>query len=295
MEEPLTLVNPATSDLAFKISPLNSGHGFDHISRLNCFTILWIQQGKGCFKADFTEYEFGAGTMLFFTPYQPFMLKPDTEIKGRALFFHPEFFCIENHKEEVACNGVLFNNIYQSPHITISEPDAREFEDLFSKMSREMENTEMAQYDFLVSYLKIFLISASRLKVSQSPKVARAMPDSPEPFVLKKLRDLIETNFRTKHAPAEYAEMLSITPKALSKISKTHFNKTLSDLIQERIVIEAKRELYLTIKPVREISYALGFEDEYYFSRFFKKISNISPKIYRETVGFNKLNIGTTA
>ena len=57
-------------------------------------------------------------------------------------------------------------------------------------------------------------------------------------------------------------------------------------MISERIIIEAKRELYLTSKPVKEIAYHLGYTDEYYFSRFFKANAGVSPQIYRDTVGF---------
>lgn len=60
------------------------------------------------------------------------------------------------------------------------------------------------------------------------------------------------------------------------------------DLIAERIIIEAKRELYLTSKPVKSIAMELGFNDEFYFSRFFKTNTNVSPTGYRETVGFSK-------
>jgi YesN/AraC family two-component response regulator len=56
----------------------------------------------------------------------------------------------------------------------------------------------------------------------------------------------------------------------------------------ERVIIEAKRELYLTSKPVKAISYELGFDDEFYFSRFFKNNAAVSPRVYRDTVGFAK-------
>ena len=59
-------------------------------------------------------------------------------------------------------------------------------------------------------------------------------------------------------------------------------------MISERIMIEAKRELYLTNKPVKEIAYQLGYDDEYYFSRFFKINADVSPQLYRETVGFGR-------
>ena len=68
----------------------------------------------------------------------------------------------------------------------------------------------------------------------------------------------------------------------------SYFNKTISDLIAERIIIEAKRELYLTNKTIKEIAYSLGYQDEYYFSRFFKTNAAVSPQLYRETVGFGR-------
>ncbi len=57
-------------------------------------------------------------------------------------------------------------------------------------------------------------------------------------------------------------------------------------MISERIIIEAKRELYLTNKAVKEIAFELGYEDEHYFSRFFKNNADVSPQMYRDTVGF---------
>ncbi|MFX4827914.1 hypothetical protein ABTB65_19500, partial [Acinetobacter baumannii] len=69
-----------------------------------------------------------------------------------------------------------------------------------------------------------------------------------EPFVLQSLKEAIEQNYREKHTASDYASILNITPKALAKITKTHLNKTLTSLISERIIIEAKRELYLTNK-----------------------------------------------
>lgn len=76
--------------------------------------------------------------------------------------------------------------------------------------------------------------------------------------------------------------------EALLKLTKNYFKKTLTDLIAERIIIEAKRELYLTNKAVKEIAYELGYEDEHYFSRFFKTNADISPQLYREMAGFGR-------
>ncbi len=283
-----TLVNPQNGNLAFKLFSFEDNGFFDHVQRNNYFSLIWVLEGFGKIKADFAEYEFEANSLFAFSPYQPYMIAADIPIKGIAICFHPEFFCIYKHHKEVSCNGVLYNNVYQPPFVTVDEASAVTFQMLCDQIKTEMQNPALAQYELLVSYLKIFLITASRLKTQQHPKAAEEVKDNKEPFILQKLKDAIEENFKTKHSPADYAEILYISPKALAKIAKSHFNKTLSSLINERIIIEAKRELYLTDKTVKEIAYELGYEDEYYFSRFFKVNADVSPQLYRDTVGYAK-------
>jgi AraC-like DNA-binding protein len=283
-----TLVDPQNGNLAFKLFEFADNSFFDHIQRNNYYTLVWVTNGSGVAKADFSEYEFGVNALFAFSPYQPFMFTPVNEIAGFALNFHPDFFCIHKHHNEVACNGVLFNNIYKPPYLYLDESTADTFNLLFKQMRAEMQVPALAQYELLVSYLKIFLITASRLKVKQQPEAQKAMAGATEPFILQKLKTYIEHHFKTKHTPANYADMLNITPKALAKITKAHFNKTLTDLIAERIIIEAKRELYLSNKSVKEIAYELGYADESYFSRFFKTNTSTSPQMYRDTVGFNR-------
>lgn len=279
----LTLIHPQNGNLAFKVTTFDSG-SYDHVQRFNHYSIIWLKEGAATLRADFNEYEIGGGTMLFFTPYQPFMIK-GKEVEGVALYFHPDFFCIYHHDKEVSCNGILFNNIYKPPYITVDQAAADVFDGLLQQIQHEMKDPDLSQYELLISYLKIFMIKAVRIKSLQNPELAKATVDLKEPFVLQQLTEHIETNFRNEHQPSFYASLLNITPKALGRITKQHFNKTLTDLIAERVIIEAKRELYLTSKPVKAIAYELGFDDEFHFSRYFKNHTDVSPQLYRETVG----------
>jgi YesN/AraC family two-component response regulator len=282
-----TITNPQNGNLAFKLFHFSDNH-YDHLQRNNYYSLIWVKKGKGKVKADFAEHLFEENSLLAFSPYQPFMICTTENIEGVAIHFHPDFYCIHMHQKEVSCNGVLFNNIYQPPFTQISESATDTFNMVIEQMKNEMQNAGIAQYELLISYLKIFLITASRLKTEQLLEATNNINDTKEPFILQNLKDAIERNFKTKHAPSDYADLLNISAKALAKLSKTHFNKTLTDLISERIIIEAKRELYLTNKAVKEIAYELGYDDEHYFSRFFKTNADISPQGYRETVGFAK-------
>ncbi|HJP62200.1 MAG TPA: helix-turn-helix domain-containing protein [Mucilaginibacter sp.] len=282
----LTMVDPKNGNLAFKIFSFGDDNCFDHVQRNNYYTMVMVLTGRGSIKADFSTYVFDGPSLMSFAPYQPFMISTGDVLNGIVINFHPDFFCIHQHHKEVACHGVLFNNIYQPPFITLQLKDVDALTLLIEQIRAEMQNATLAQYELLISYLKIFLINASRLRVDQTPELQRKSGTTKEPFVLQSLKDAIENNFKIKHSPGEYADMLNISAKALAKITRSHFNKTLTNMIAERIVIEAKRELYLTSKPVKAIAYELGFNDEFYFSRFFKNNADVSPQLYRETVGF---------
>ena len=284
----LTLVNPQNGNLAFKIFSFENNNYFDHLQRNNFYSLIWAEEGEGMLRADFSEYNFTKNTLFAFSPYQPFMFSLAGEFTGTAIYFHPDFFCIHKHHDEVACHGVLFNNIYLPPFVPVDATSVTTFNMVIDQMKTELQAPALAQCELLVSYLKIFLITATRLKSESLSTTQRPVIDKKEPFILQSLKEAIEKHFKTKHSAGHYAEMLNISPKALAKITKVHFNKTLTELISERIIIEAKRELYLTNKPVKEIAYELGYDDEYSFSRFFKTNADISPQIYRDAVGFGR-------
>lgn len=286
-----TLINPQTKALAFNVFSFDDGKSFEEQRSYNYYSMVLVLEGTGKFKADLAEYNFASNSLMCFSNYQSFRINPDGRLRGVLINFHSDFFCIHKHQEEVACDGVLFNDAYNTPLVRLDNEAAAALLSLVDSFKREMQNPAVAQYELLLSYLKIFLIQASRIKMlGMAPE---AGPDGKkEPFILRTLKDAIEEHFRTRHSPGEYADLLHITTKALNRLSKTFFNRTLTNLIAERIMIEAKRELYLTNKSIKVIAYELGFHDEFYFSRFFKNNAAISPQTYRETVGFARGAVG---
>jgi len=281
-----TLINAQTKALAFKIFAFEDDAYFNQVKNYNYYSMVLVMEGKGMLRADFSEYLLEADCLACFSVYQPFMIKAGNEFKGILINFHPDFFCIHKHQQEVACNGVLFNNIYKSPVVKLSPAGLQVLVNIVNELKAEMQNAALAQYELLISYLKIFLINASRIKLDKNQTAVPA--GKQEPLILQTLKDAIEAHYKTKHSAGEYAGLLNISTRALNRISKVHFNKTITNLIAERIVIEAKRELYLTAKPVKMIAYELGFNDEFYFSRFFKGNADVSPQRYRDTVGFSR-------
>ncbi len=277
------LTNPIDGSLGFRMVHFESDEHFNELQRVAHFSIIWLFDGEGTLKAEFTEYNISKGTMLFFAPFHPFMIRGDN-MKGVMLNFHHDFFCVIKHHKEVACDGILFNNIHQTPLVHIPADEYTMIQQLINQVANELQIAGLAQHDLLISYLKILLINVTRIKVSQNIVKPPLKEQTSESEALLQFKAYIDKHFREKHSAGEYADMLNMTVKNLGKIVKDHYGRTPTDMITERIIVEAKRDLYHTNKPVKEIAYELGFKDEYHFSRYFKNAINTSPHAFRTSL-----------
>lgn len=245
---------------------------------------IMLFKGKGTFSIDLTPYSVQGNTVLFFTPYQTFRWEATPNTPIVSLSFHGDFYCIEYHKKEVACNGLLFNNIYLLPHIQIAEENFQELLTLFDKIKKELQQQSNFSDAVLKSYLQLILALCSREKSKILTKETILPTHHQE---MTEIQQLLDTHFITHRSVAFYAELLHISPNSLTKKTRRFFSKTPSQLLQERVILEAKKRLHLTYKPIKEIATSLHFEDEFYFSRYFKKNVGISPKQYREQTGIS--------
>ncbi len=280
------IIDKQNGELAFRLERFVDLSQFDHVQRKNYYSLIILDDCRSKLLVDFSEHELEGSHMICLAPYQPYMLTSDTSCIGILLNFHPDFFCTYRHQNEIETEGVLFNNFNQPPYFKIEQTET--FYGLIDQVSKEMEKESIAQHEVLVAYLKIFLIEAVRQK-KQFDQQNLNTPFGHQSEVMQRLVDLIETRFCEMHAPQDYADLLSVSSKTLARITKKYLNQTLTDLIMSRIIVEAKRELYLTSKPVKQVGGALGYQDEFYFSRVFKKKVGVSPDVYRRTVGFAKL------
>ena len=245
--------------------------------QIDRYSIYWIKEGKGTYNIDFESYSFNDNVVFFMSPGQVFSVDSEKIKEAYKLTFTSDFYCIQTHDKEVACNGVLFNNVYQTPFVKPNEEDVAKLDFILKNLVEEFQNNEAAQYDMLQAYLKQFIIYTVRINAD-----LQIVKDDTETKLFKDFSLQVEQNYKTMHAVADYAGRLGISPKSLTK----HFQKvgadTPSNFIKKRIILEAKRQLIYSTDSVKNIAYNLGFNDAAYFTRFFTKLTSKSPLQFKK-------------
>lgn len=279
-------VNPATGDIDFKIFMVNEA--CVHAPVINKFQVLlWIEEGTGRLMYEMQEYEFTGPCLILAPPFRPFAFVEPPFIKATAVQFTNEFYWFQRNNPLDDCSGTLYSRECGLPIVTLEEQDIVPIQSLFTGIYKEFEVYTPPDREMLFAYLKALLIHTLR--------IINLKHQEPQPYsngfhadyaVLRNLMHLINDNFRTLKRPSDYADLLHITTGALTKTARKYYGKTVSSLIQERVLEEARRELALTELSIKEIAAALGYDDPYYFSRLFKKLSGIPPETYRNNLSW---------
>ncbi|HQZ64723.1 MAG TPA: helix-turn-helix domain-containing protein [Planctomycetaceae bacterium] len=275
------LYDPRNGGEGIRLSGLRvSGEAVNPV-RTNYFTIYLIESGSGKFWADGSQFAFDQNCLLFFVPYQHIRIVPESSVQADVIQFHANFLCVETFHAEVGCSGILFNDPYGIPVVQLDEEIKAKVLSLIDDLRVEQTQRGLAYSEVMLAHLKVLLILATRLKTSDAGACGPALHDLQHP-VLIELRDLVEENYSILHAPADYATLLHITPKTLGRIVRETLGTTPTELIRARILTHAKWQLLHTLRPVKEIAREVGFSDELYFSRLFKKATGYSPTFFRE-------------
>lgn len=240
------------------------------------FTIAWNHGQQQTVTIDGTDHLFRPNTLVPLMFNQTFTFERPHEIV--AWQFNREFYCIIDNDAEVSCAGFLFG-LGDILFLDLDEAQHHRLKLLLDIFTEELNTKDNIQQEMLVILLKRLIITITkmaRMRFSPDEKNHDQRLD-----IFRKFNLLVEFHFREEHALDFYAKKLERSAKTLSNTFSLYSDKTPLQLIQERIILEAKRLLAYTDKSVKQITYELGFEDPAYFSNFFKKHMSQSPVDFR--------------
>ena len=191
--------------------------------------------------------------------------------------FNESFFTSICHNPNFVRDFPLFNHISGLTVHTLDMACCAEVEQTFAQMLEEFITGGDFKMDILRGMLTIVLVKLSRAM----PTVFKEGVPKHNVVLMRQFEKLIDLNFREKRLSKEYAELLFITPNHLNALTTSAMGKNAGELIRERILLEAKRLLVNSDLLIGQIAEMLHFEDNAYFTRFFKKYTGTTPEGFR--------------
>lgn len=197
-----------------------------------------------------------------------------------AFAFNREFYCMQDHDDEVSCYGILFFGAQHLPTVALPADELAGYELLYQMFKEEFKYHDNIQGEMLLALMKRLIIKTTHLAKTQN---FPAEIETEKLDIIRRFNFLVDIHYKEQKQVAFYADALHKSPKTLSNLFHLHSSKTPQQIIHERVALEAKRFLLFTDKSCKEIAYELGFEDANHFSKFFKKIYQQPPLAYRNS------------
>lgn len=235
---------------------------------------------------DFNHYKTKKPSLFFLTNQHLTLQKGKDE--SILLFYNRDFYCIQIHDKEVACDGLLFHNVFEIPFVELDDSETSLIKSLFQNIQDELEGKDSSAEEMIRTYVKQIIIRATRKWKKQNLDNDTLRIPGSELDIFRDFSRHLEIHFREKHNVADYAELLHIAPKTLTHKFKNLKLESPNQFIINRILLEAKRLLFYTDKPVKEIAYDLGYEDPAYFNRLFTNKTGSTPANFKKNYSTGK-------
>lgn len=249
--------------------------GLEYIGphRHEYYEIFWVLEGEGSHSIDFVEYPLSPGRVYFITPGQVHEGHSMPELMY-SISFNPDFVS-PDYRSQLDIEQIFSQSSTNTPFVAMDSLGTSELSSLLNLTLRESESKQ-ADMQLLSSLITSFLRYLMRYRPEEQAGHSRTDQR------MVKLMAQIEEHFRHHKDTLFYSDKLALTSKRVNELTRKHFSKTVTQLVHDRIILEAKRELAYTNKTIKAIALDLGFDDVTYFSRFFRKQSTESPKAFRE-------------
>lgn len=247
--------------------------------RAGFYNIFWFTKGNPIHLADFHPIQMKPDTMLFLNKDCVQVFDKNGGFGGKGILFTDAFFCKSETDITFLRNSILFNDLLSVARIRTGSSGS-DFKTLLTSMESELKKPKDAhQPDLLKNLLHNFLLLAERERRKQDFTEIKKGPDLD--YVMQ-FRDLVERDFRTMKQVALYARRIGVTEKRLNAATSNALGKTPKQMIDERIMLEAKRLLAHTHESVKAVGFHLGFNEPTNFIKYFRKHHGRTPEAFRE-------------
>ena len=243
--------------------------------RHDFYVLVIFTAGTGSHVIDFDYFTIQSGSVFILQPGQMHHWSLSEEIEGYIVFFSKEIYNLYFGQKDID-DYPFYSKVNSSPEIVLYKDEIKVVVPFLDTLIAESSQKQLLQRDKIINLLDIIHIELARKYIDK-------LKDGSHSYNLKLNRFglLLEQKYKTEKAPFYYAGQLHITLKHLNRITKEVLNKTTTEVITDRVILEAKRMLMEKQFSVNEIATTLGYEDYSYFSRLFKKNTGMTATDFR--------------
>lgn len=252
---------------------LAHGHSFYHL--------VLFTKGGGHHTIDFNTFPVEVGQVYFMAPGQVHSWSFEGDIDGYVVNFSDglfQSFLKESHYLESFrfLSGEVKDQVIKLDKEALPHAVA-----LLEQIVAEAGTKDAFHQDAVCSLLLLFFILVARQAPDAKESTERAHPSV---VVLQNFRKLLNQYYSQYKLPKDYAALLYVTPNYLNALCNDLLGKSAGDVIRERILLEAKRQLVNLDESIAGIGYNLGFTDNSYFTKFFRKYTGVTPEDFRRAL-----------
>ncbi len=251
---------------------------FTNPFRTEFYHVIWFQKGTHSVLIDFKPIKIKPNTILFLPKDTVQRFDKNCRFEGKAILFTSSFFCKTENDTTFLRSSILFNDLLSVAHIQIKTTDVF-FTDLVKFMESELKKEkDNSQADILRNLLHNFLLFSERERRKQS--FTEIKKGANLNFVIL-FKDLLEANYRKLKQVGSYAEKINVSQKQLNQATSKILDKSPKQMIDDRVILEAKRLLVHTNMSIKSIGFYLGFDEPTNFTKYFRKHTKSTPVEFR--------------
>lgn len=251
---------------------LNGARQIQKSHKHDFFMLILFDEGEGIHTIDFRDYPIANKQLHLLFPGQVHRWDIGDRTIASQLMLDRLFF------ERIASYLRYAKvNYTQRPLIPLSEESFQRLKYEFDAIKKELK--QKAPLKELIHARASVIASIISQEAENQFEEFSMFQSDPR---ITKFNSLIEEHYKTEKGIPFYAEQLHISANYLNVLCKKKMQASATQLIQQRVLLEAKRLLQSTDLSIKEIAYELNFVDHAYFSNFFKNQTGITPSAFRE-------------
>lgn len=251
-------------------------------SRLNALIIGVGTEGETSLTSNLQEFRLKKDSLFIFSPKHILQVQSNNRFKAHLIVIAPDF--LKRINIDTKRMMPLFLQFGSLPCMDLTHAESQSLRSFISMVEQELKGSET---DFSSEIIG-GLIAATIYKVgdilthylTEHPEVDSPIHNRAEEY-FRQFTELLGEHYKHERSVGFYARQLCITPKYLTTLIKRISGKSVSEWIDNYVILEAKTLLKYSNMSVQEIAYYLNFPNQSFFGSYFKRNAGMSPSQYK--------------